>query len=213
MKIGTRFLENIVGGKGGNPRALKFDEEQAMADVHADEVLQFEEGDARLIAHEKALAESEPDDEITCGGLTLRLDQTFLVMRLAMLINRYHPMIHQGRANHPPMKKQAMNLIFWELSVDGGTPQADSPVDSTPTEPSVVPMEVTPLAETPVATESPVVDSPVDIAPEPGNLPNLVLLEPGGCRSTYFKCWYFRCTRKSNSRLTIGHCSRTSSTC
>ena len=58
-KIGTRFLENIVGGKGGNPRALKFDEEQAMADVHADEVLQFEEGDARLIAHEKAQAAEE----------------------------------------------------------------------------------------------------------------------------------------------------------
>ena len=58
-KIGTRFLENIVGGKGGNPRALKFDEEQAMADVHADEVLQFEEGDARLIAHEKSQAAEE----------------------------------------------------------------------------------------------------------------------------------------------------------
>ena len=37
-----------------------------MADVRADEVLQFEEGDARLIAHEKAPGwGSEPDDEIT----------------------------------------------------------------------------------------------------------------------------------------------------
>ena len=58
-KIGTKFLENIVGGKGGNPRALSFDEEHAMADVHADEVLEFEDGDERLIAHEEALAAEE----------------------------------------------------------------------------------------------------------------------------------------------------------
>ena len=146
-----------------------------MADVHADEVLQFEEGDARLIAHEKAQAESEPDDEITCGGLT-EVGPDILGDAVGNVDKPVSSNDSSGQSESPSNEKTSDEPDILGTSVDGGTPQADSPVDSTPTEPSVVPMEVTPLAETPVATESPVVDSPVTLPQNQGNLPNLVLL-------------------------------------
>ncbi|MDA7822953.1 hypothetical protein N9A58_05135, partial [Opitutales bacterium] len=167
-KIGTKFLENIVGGKGGNPRALSFDEEHAMADVHADEVLEFEDGDERLIAHEEALAAEEAVENNADssdggkGGVDILGD----AVGKGGASESSNGSSEKGENPSNGTTSDAPDILG--TSADAGSPSTDSPVDSTPTELGVAAAEPTPAVEASGASESAVADSPLDIAPEPG---------------------------------------------